>query len=409
MRWFALLLLLFLASPVAADPPAPAGATIDGGSTNHTTSGNTTSLATTSGTLTSGDCAEWDASGNAIASGAACGGACSSLDCSGVDHVIEPTGGDAVIKLGAYGFQVRQTDDDNLFRVQNDSGYIFINEASTAIADGLQFLVWYFGNSASATDRLTIDYSTVAQPEIRSNRNGAILRIRSAGEINFWGDGAGDDHEFWVGSTLVLDVAGDGTDNTVRAICDSTQGATSDCFRVEDSAANPLFSVDTTSAQVDVGGTLRDVHAVGYGGMYVKDLATSGTDHTFSGSTFEKITDFAVAMAEAGAVTSSHANDELTLADAGDYELCLSADFDGSATQTVRCCVFIGPAGSEVESIPCMGGRRMGGTADEGSSGGHCAFVAASADDRVELHCQSANLETVDWTWLSITAEWQGP
>ena len=164
---------------------------------------------------------------------------------------------------------------------------------------------------------------------------------------------------------------------------------------------------------VTVNGTLlvgtRTVALVGYGGMYLKDLTVTGVDHTFSGATFEKIDDFATQMAEGGAVSSSTANNELTLADAGDYEICIGADFDGSASQTLRCCVFLGADASESESVPCLGGRALPGTPDEGSASGQCAFVSVSAGDRVELHCQSANTKTVTWSWLSLSAEWAGP
>ncbi len=166
----------------------------------------------------------------------------------------------------------------------------------------------------------------------------------------------------------------------------------------------------TGTVEIDVGGTLRQITAFGYGGMQLKDLTAAGTDHTFAGSSFEKIDDFTTAMAEGGAISSSHADDELILADAGNYELCIAGlDFDGSATQTPRCCMFIGPAGSEVEATPCMGGRRLAASADEGSASGQCAFVPANANDRVELWCKSALNETLTWSWLAITAKWLGP
>ena len=178
-------------------------------------------------------------------------------------------------------------------------------------------------------------------------------------------------------------------------------------FRPGGIAADLLTLSGTAGVTIDVGGAaMRSAHVEGYGGLYLKERGGGTTDHTFSGATAEKMTFFASTEPESGAVSASAANDELTLTDAGRYDVCVGMSAFAGSAQDLECCAFVGADGSEAESRPCIG-RKLP-VNDLGSVGEACSTVAVSAGDRVELHCWSANTETLDIHYASLRATWKG-
>ena len=139
----------------------------------------------------------------------------------------------------------------------------------------------------------------------------------------------------------------------------------------------------------------------GRGELYLKEIGGGTDDHSFSGTSFEKITSFNTAGITAGIVSGSVANSELTVSFPARCQCFLHGSFSGSNNKTVECCLFSGADTAEVESHLCLA-RKIGAGGDVADAGSRVGGLSFSADDRLEMRCRADAATTIDFWHLSF-------
>ena len=168
---------------------------------------------------------------------------------------------------------------------------------------------------------------------------------------------------------------------------------------------NKDTSSDTGAPQISSG--TWSVEPIGKGELYLKELDGGTGDHTFGGTSFEKITAFVTAGQAEGIVSVSAANDEITISTGDICEVGFTIGFSGTANRTIQCCVFAGVDASEVETHVCIP-RTLGTGGSAGAAGYFGGLLSLSADDRLELWCKTDNntpATTLDFWQLSLIAD----